>query len=124
MKNNYQNARRLGKKGDKPRPLLITYDSPEAASTILKQAKALGKEENKQYKGIAVKKDMTPLEREEYKKLIQLRNQKREEATANKTGEIWVIHGTKVVDIARRKPQEEESEPKAPSNASTPMQTV
>jgi hypothetical protein len=45
---------------------------------------------------------MTPLEREEMRKLVKLRNQKREETAQGKTGEIWVIRGGRVVNVARR----------------------
>lgn len=97
-------ARRLGaKKGGTPRPLLTTMDSSDRVSEVLKNARQLGHQENTQYKNVAVKKDQTPLEREEHRRLVMLRNSKREESQQKGTQEVWVIRKGKIVDISKRK---------------------
>jgi hypothetical protein len=91
---------RLGKKGDKPRPLLTVVSSADMISKILREAKAI--RQHADYAGISVKRDMTPLERAEQRKLVSLRNQKREEAETNATGEWFIIRKGKVVNVSRR----------------------
>ena len=107
----FTNAIRLGKKGDKPRPLLTVMDNPGTATKILQGARQLGKPEHKSLK-ISVKRDMTPIEREEQKKLLLLRNEKREESSKNGTREIWVVRNNKVINIQRRehKPRDGEGD--------------
>ena len=109
----FKKARRLGQKGDKPRPLLTTVDSSVRVSEVLRQAKELGQEKHKEYKQVSVKKDMTPLEREEQRRLVQLRNQKRDESQKNGSGDIWVIRRGKVINVARK----QVLEPKEAENA-------
>ena len=105
----FANAIRLGKKSDKPRPLLTTMTDAKTATEVLQGARALGKPENKELK-IAVKRDMTPLERKEQRELVQLRNTKKEESQKQGTGEIWVIRKGEVINIARRNPPQEKEE--------------
>ena len=105
----FVNAVRLGQKGDRPRPLLTTMNCAQIASDILQGARALGKPEHKE-KRISVKKDMTPLEREEHKKLMRQLHTKREETKTKGSGEIWVIRNEQIVDIARRKDSRAEDE--------------
>jgi hypothetical protein len=99
----FQNAARLGRKGDNCRPLLTTLDSGKRVGEFLKKARELRAEGNEEYKDISVKRDMTPLERGEMRKLIKLRNEKREQATQEGTGENWVIRKGRVVNVTRGK---------------------
>ncbi|RUS84616.1 hypothetical protein EGW08_007643 [Elysia chlorotica] len=86
---------RLGKKGEAPRPLKIRFNSSEACSRILKSASKL--------KGtkIYISRDMTPLERREWKELLEERNRKRQEALEKGIEANWVIRRGKVVNAAR-----------------------
>lgn len=108
-------ARRLGRfdknKPNRKRPLLTTLDTAERADYVIRNAKNFGLDKNKNYKdkNISVKKDMTKAEQEQVKRLLALRFQKRQETKKNNSGEIWIIKGGKVVDIARRKQETEET---------------
>jgi hypothetical protein len=96
----FRDARRLGKKGDRARPLLTTLDTGRRVGEVLKGAHLLSKSQD--YRNISVKKDMTPLEREEMRKLVKVRNEKREESKQKQTGDVWVIRKGRVVNITRR----------------------
>jgi ribosomal protein L17 len=101
-------ARRLGKRveGGACRPLLTKMASSEQVKTTLKKAKELGRFE--EYKKVTVKKDMTPLEREQMRRLVKMRNQRREETKQKESGEVWVVRNGRVVDIARKHTPKEE----------------
>ena len=97
---------RLGKfdsKAENPRPVLAVYNSCETAKEILSNGRLLGDDSNTDYKNVAVKKDMTPLEREEHKRLLMIRKQKIEETKKNGTSEIWAIRNGTVVDVSKRR---------------------
>lgn len=95
----FKNAKRLGKKGEGCRPLLTTLATADLVKEVLAKAKDLGET----HSGVSVKRDMTPLEREEMRKLVKLRNLKREQTAQKKSGEFWVIRNKKVVDVARKR---------------------
>jgi hypothetical protein len=97
-----KSAKRLGRKGDNARPLLTTMGSTPQVYSVLKQARAFSDDKNKDFNHISVKKDMTPLERKDQRKLVIIRNQKREESKDKGTDEVWVIRNGKVIDIARK----------------------
>ena len=110
-------CKRLGRR-DKDvkgaRPLLITLQDDTQVRKILKEARKLrDKEENN---GIYVKKDSTPLERANLKRLLEIRNQRRENTKQNNGTEIWVIRNEEVVDISK-KPTYAEALTKAASNS-------
>ena len=93
---------RIGKPNDKStRPLKVVVDSADRVNHILKSAKKLGDEEFKEFKHISIQRDMTPLELEQNKKLLKIRYQLREKTKREQTGEIWVIRGKKVINVAR-----------------------
>lgn len=89
------NPVRLGKKGEQPRPLKVKLQSNDACQQILRQTKKL--------KGTDtyISRDMTPLERKEWKELLEERNKRRKEAEKKGEEEIWVIRKGKVVNVAR-----------------------
>jgi hypothetical protein len=86
------------------RPLLVTLIDPAQVGLVLKEARKLRDSED--FKDVFIKKDSTPLERAEMKKLITMRDQKREETKTKGGDENWVIRNGKVVNIARRSRQE------------------
>lgn len=85
----------------KPRPLLVKLQNSQQAQNIIKSARKLKEHKDEKFQNITVKKDMTFLEREEMRKLVLLRNQKREETETQRGKEIWVIRRHQVVNIAR-----------------------
>ena len=93
---------------DVRRPLLVTLANTEQVSEVLRSAHRL--RDTVDYKGINVKKDMTPLERTQMRQLLILRNQKREEAKKAGKIENWVIRGDKVVNVQRQRPSDGEKE--------------
>lgn len=96
-------SNRLGKSASgTTRPLKVTLDKAERATEILKNARKLGEEKFKDYKHISIQKDMTPLEQEENKKLLKLRHELREKTKREKTSEVWVIRGRKVINVERK----------------------
>lgn len=104
----FKNAVRLGKKGGKDRPLLTVMDKSERVGEILRGARSIRNHDD--YKSVCVKRDMTPLEREEQRRLVTARNQKREEAEKNQTGEWFIIRKGKVVNVTRRRVTEDGEE--------------
>jgi hypothetical protein len=89
----------------KCRPLLITVKDPSHVGQVLKNARKL--RDNAEVKTVFVKKDATPLERAEMRKLVVLRDQKREETKSQGGNSVWVVRNGRVVDVSRR--QEEGS---------------
>lgn len=86
---------RIGKKTQgKVRPIKAVMDSSESVIKMLRSSNRL---KDSIYKDVVLKNDMTPMEREETKKLLQERHQKREES--KRTGEEvnWIIRGGKVI---------------------------
>ena len=95
-------CKRLGKKDTEAkgvRPLLVTHHEETQVKKILREAKSLRDKEK--YKGIYVKKDSTPLERQNLKRLLTLRDQRREDTKKKNGTEIWVIRNEDVVDISK-----------------------
>ena len=91
-------ATRIGKKeDDKIRPLKITLNTSQQVESLIKAARKLKDCKRKEYEGVVVKNDMTPMEREEMKKLLKLRDQKREESRTKGETVNWIIKGKKVV---------------------------
>lgn len=86
---------RLGKKDEVTRPLKIRFKSSEACLKILKSANKL--------KGskIYISRDVTPLERREWKELVEERNRKRQEAQEKGIEAKWIIRRGKVMNVAR-----------------------
>lgn len=97
-------AKRLGKKADKSRPLLVTLENADQVSNVLKNSRKMSEHSNERIKKVSVKRDMTPLEREQFRKLVKLRNQKREEAERKGEDAQWVIRQNKVVNVTRQRP--------------------
>ncbi len=67
-------------------------------------AKNLAQAQDPEFKKIIVKPDLTKLQRDEEKKLIEEKNKKNEEAKEKNEPEDWIIQRWKVV--RRRKPRE------------------
>ena len=67
----------LGKKGNDMRPLKVTLENESDVRSILKAKWNL--KENEKYRAISIKKDMTPLEREEIRKLVRLKESRQRE---------------------------------------------
>lgn len=97
-----KNSFRLGSKSDnKIRPLKVTLESESCRNKILLRSKHL--RDFKQYEGLYIKRDMTPLEREEDKQLREERDSRRKED--EKKGirdKIWVIRNGKTIRIRRK----------------------
>lgn len=108
-----KNAIRLGKKTPgNNRPLRVTLGNGNEVTELIKQTRKLEKLEDPDhiaYKRIVIKNDQTPLERDERKKLLAIRDQKREESRQKKDGIHWVIRGNRVVK--NDKPPEGETQP-------------
>ena len=101
-------TRRLGAKdmdttsGKKvPRPLLVKVQDQRQAQEMLRSGRRLRDHEDTRFQAISVRKDVTFLEREEMRKLVSLRNQKRAETETHGGDEVWMIRRNKVVNIAR-----------------------
>jgi hypothetical protein len=95
------------KKIDEPRPLLMTVKDSSKVGAVLREARKL--RGNTEFSGIFVKRDCTPLERTEMKRLMEERDRKREETKSTGGDENWIIRHGKVVNVTRRhveKPKE------------------
>ena len=77
-----KNVYRIGK-GNKPRLVLVRFNSKEDWEKVLKKAKEFRKCENRDLRKVFVKLDMTPKEREREKKLLD--ELKKEEMKGKKT---------------------------------------
>ena len=64
-----ENVYKIGK-GNKPRPVLVKFDSKEDWEKILKKAKELRKCDNRDLRKVFLKPDKTPNERERERKLL------------------------------------------------------
>ena len=95
---NVRNAVRLGKKTPgNTRPLRVTLDSKQNVEAIIKASRKLGTIDDATYKNLIIKNDQTPMEREETKKLLALRNKKREETEMKGEQDVWIIRRGQVV---------------------------
>lgn len=88
------------KEGKDKRPMLVTLRDSNQVDKVLKEARKL--KDNEVFRGVFIKKDFTPLERAEMKKLVVERDQKREETKLKMGTENWVIRNGRVVNVTRR----------------------
>lgn len=93
-------CKRLRSKAPGKRPLLISVKNEAQASGILRNGHKLRQSESHQ--NIFLKKDYTPLEREEMRRLVEMRDKKREETIQKGGEEKWTIWRGKIVDSSRR----------------------
>ena len=93
---------RLGSKQSTPRPLRVEVTSDPSRLSVLRKAKTLVQSKNEIAKKIFIKRDITPMQRAEEKRLLKLRDEKREEA--KKKGDMsanWVIRRRRVVNLRK-----------------------
>ena len=102
---NVRKTFRLGKKEGHDRPLKVELESEKEVINTLRAAKKLNQSSNPTMKNIYIKKDMTPLEREEQRKLVKMRDRLQQEADNKNLRATWIIRAGKVVNVYR-KPQE------------------
>ncbi|RUS68411.1 hypothetical protein EGW08_023827 [Elysia chlorotica] len=100
---------RVGRKGEAPRPLKIRFKESDSCNKILKSTKKL--------KGtdIYISRDMTPLERKQWKALLEERDKKRQEAKEQGLEEkeaLWIIRRGKVINVARDGPRQPQGQAK------------
>jgi hypothetical protein len=89
------NITRLGAKAnDKTRPLKATLNTAKDHRDLLKAAKNL---RGSDFNDIYVSRDLTPLERENWKKLVKERKEKQEESEEKNENVRWVIFKGQVV---------------------------
>ena len=92
------NPQRLGKKDDadtRARPLRVKLSNEQDIKRVLRGGAKL--KESDEYKSIYVNRDMTPLERKEWRKLLEERRIKNSEAVAAGQDANWVIRNNRVV---------------------------
>jgi hypothetical protein len=91
------NPIRLGKKEDSTtaRPLRVRAVNEQDVTKIMKAAKKL--KDHDSLSSVYINRDKTPLERLEWKKLVEERKEKNEEAKSAGREENWVIRNHKVV---------------------------
>jgi hypothetical protein len=103
-------ATRIGKKADnRTRPLKITLQSSHQVESLTKASRKLKDCGRPEYKDVAIKNDMTPLEREEMKRLLRIRDQRREESRAAGENTNWIIRNWEVVKGRVREEEGEET---------------
>ena len=96
------NPVRLGPKKENmqwPRPLRITVDSESTKWKILKESKNLPASREENIKRIFMKKDMTPMEREQDASLKNQLSQRRLQSEEAGDQTKWVIRKGKIVKI-------------------------
>ncbi len=99
----YSKIVRLGKKKENhTRPVRITLESRDQHEALLKSAKNLRNFRESQYKEISIRPDLTPLERQDMRVLVQEKKKKQAESDLNKDGLIWIIRNWKVISINRK----------------------
>lgn len=97
-----QKILRVGaKQNNKARPMKVILRNEEQQREILSSARKLG-EQNEELRKISIARDMTPLEREEMKKLVKLKQEKQRLSDENEESAKWVIRKGKVINIHRR----------------------
>jgi len=89
------NPTRLGKKDGSVRPLRVHTASNGEMTKILGAAKKL--KETAGLDKVFVNKDRTPLEREEWKRLMEIRKEKNQQAREAGEQENWIIRNNRVV---------------------------
>ena len=92
---------RLGKKSDTARPMKVTLRNTEDVKNILSAAKKLAKTVNPLLVNVSLKKDQTPLEREERRKLVAVRKEKQAESDNSGQKAKWVIRKGAVINVQR-----------------------
>lgn len=98
---------RLGARNpDKPRPVKVTVSNLTEHRSILKAAKSLRKSENNSH--VYISRDLTPLERESWKKLVMERKERQEESRRKNEKVKWVIYRGKVIQGRDTEATEEE----------------
>lgn len=104
VKVEFTNVIRLGKISDhvKIRPVRAIMNSVPQVTSILQAAKKLADQENASYRNISINKDMTPLEREEIRELLEIRNNRQRESNRIGVADKWVVRKGRVVNVARR----------------------
>ncbi len=90
---------RLGPKSEKIRPLRVHVSDPSMISDVLKAARNLPTLENEVHRKIAIRKDMTFLEREEFRELVKKRNRLMSEAKEKGLDTKWVIRNGAVTKL-------------------------
>ena len=105
---NPQKIVRLGKKDDEVRPLKVFFESPHAASEILRSSSNL--KDKEEFNDVSISADKTPLERRERKKLVALRDQRQRMSDEQEDGIKWVIKGTRLVKENKEVVQELEED--------------
>lgn len=97
----FSQTTRLGpKKAGHSRPLRITVESKEQHEAVLRQAKNLKNHQDK-YQNLSIRPDLTRLEREEMRELVQEKKQKQAESNQSGDGKIWIIRNWKVINVVR-----------------------
>ena len=89
------NPTRLGKKEGSPRPLRVKATTESEVNKILGASRRLREIES--FRNIYINKDRTPLEREEWRKLMDMKRQKNEEARKSGREENWIIRNNRVI---------------------------
>lgn len=92
---------RLGKKGADKRPMKVTLGNSDQVTHVLKAAKNLGTKTD--LKHISISRDRTPLEREESRALVKLRETKQAESDKKQEKARWIIRGKRVVNAHRER---------------------
>ena len=94
---------RLGvrsEENNRPRPLRLSIQDTKTRDTLLSNAKDLRKSNNETAKNVFIKMDQTRMQRAEEKKLLEQRNELREEAkSAGDNSHIWIIRKVKVIKV-------------------------
>lgn len=91
-------AMRIGKKeGDRIRPLKLTLQNSQQAENLIRASRKLSNCKEKDFEQVVIKNDMTPMEREELKTLLKIRDQKREESRIKGEAVNWIVRGGKVI---------------------------
>lgn len=94
-----QKIARLGLKTSKQRPMRVTLKDSEQVNTVMKAAKKLSGKTG--FTGVSIARDRTPLEREETRALVNLKEQKQKESDMKKENARWVIRRNQVVNAQR-----------------------
>ena len=89
------NVIRLGTPGEKARPIRATTASFSDQKKILGVTAKLQTIQGYEY--VFINRDMTPLERNQWKKLVVLKKQKQEKSKTDGEDVTWIIRGNKVV---------------------------
>ena len=96
---------RLGKKkedsDENPRPLRVELESVQSKNLITREASKLSDHPSEEMRKIFIKKDMTPLERQEWKDLAKVKEARQAETAAAGEDTKWMIKDGAVVKDTR-----------------------